>query len=375
MLRFHSIAAILPFLFATAQFVSCSKDAPPVTPPIVEPVDTTSHDFRWELTYLENSDLRDVFAINDTDAWAVGKIILPDSTGEPDDANPCGAAHWDGKKWTVVAVPSVNSSGQFVKRGMQGVFAFGSNDVWMTSYAGSYAHWDGKEWRSRYIKEGSGALKRIYGFSPKDIYFAGPADIIVHWDGRDFTRMESGFKYPYEIMDMCGVDNGGEREVWAIARVLDQIRSAILVYRQSTGKWETVWSNEFGKGLDQPYDGVMNTIYPYAPNSYLLACTVSYISHSIFEYKPSTGRNGCLSILELYSVWPYLLRGSARNNAFIVGDRMLMAHFNGRTWKLFRELGTNYPSPLRGVSVLPNTVFAVGYDATRGILLRGERIK
>jgi hypothetical protein len=374
LLRVHFCFTICPFLLLMAIVASCSKDAP-VTPPVVEPVDTTSHDFRWEVTYIENSDLRDVFAINDSDAWAVGNIILPDSTGQPDDANPCGAAHWDGRKWTVVAVPSVNSSGQFVKRRMQGVFAFGSNDVWMTSYAGSYAHWDGKEWRSAYIKEGNGALRCIYGFSPKDIYFAGPADIIVHWDGSSFTKMQSDFKYPYEIMDMWGVEDDGERQVWAIARVLDQIRSAILVYRQSTGKWETVWSNEFGMGLDQPYEGVMNSIYPYAKNSYLLAGTVSYISESIYECRPSTGTIGKLNVVNLFTMWPYRLRGSARNNAFVVGDRMLMAHFNGSTWKLFREMGTNYPSPLKGLSVLPNSVFAVGYDATRGILVRGERIK
>lgn len=353
---------------------SCSKDAP-VTPPVVEPVDTTSHDFRWEVTYLENSDLRDVFAINDSDVWAVGNIIPFDSIGRPDDANRCGAVHWDGTKWSLVTIPTVNSSNQVIKTRIEGVFAFASNDVWMTSYANSYAHWDGKEWRSAFIKEASGGLRRIFGFSPKDIYFAGSGDIILHWDGRSFTKMQSGFKYPYEIIDMWGVEDGGERQVWAIAQVLDQIRSAILVYRQSTGKWETVWSNEFGIGLDQPYEGVMNSIYPYAKNSYLLAGTVSYISESIYECRPSTGTKGKLSIVNLFSMWPYRLRGSARNNAFVVGDRMLMAHFNGSTWKVFRELGTNYASPLRGLSVLPNSVFAVGYDATRGILVRGERIK
>ncbi|MBL0174235.1 MAG: hypothetical protein IPP94_03040 [Ignavibacteria bacterium] len=375
-LRAHFCFTICPFLLLMTLVASCSKDAP-VTPPVVEPVqpvDTTSHDFRWEVTYLENSDLRDVFAINDSDVWAVGKLIPFDSTGQPDDANRCGAAHWDGTKWSLVTIPTVNSSGQVIKMWIEGVFAFAPNDVWMTSYANSYAHWDGKEWRSAFIKEASGGLRRIFGFSPRDIYFAGSGDIILHWDGNSFTRTQSGFKYPYEIMDMWGVEDAGEKELWAIARVPDQLRSAILVYRESTGKWETVWSNEFGQGSEQPYNGTVYTLYPYSVGNYFLAVS-SWTTETVFEKREGDGSLARTSHSNLYSLTPFRMRGSRRNNVFVVGDRMLMAHFNGSTWKVFRELGTNYPSPLKGLSVLPNSVFAVGYDATRGILVRGERIK
>jgi hypothetical protein len=76
-------------LSAAACILACSscseKPTQPPPPPATEP-DTTSHDFTWTTYTLGDgqSYLQDVYAVSDTDVWAVGEIYLKDSTGNLD---------------------------------------------------------------------------------------------------------------------------------------------------------------------------------------------------------------------------------------------------------------------------------------------------
>ncbi|MGB9664445.1 MAG: hypothetical protein ACPL25_05950 [Ignavibacteria bacterium] len=63
-------------------------------------MDTTSHEFSWEITYLGDggsSVLYDVAIINENNIWAVGEIYMNDSLGRPE-PNAYNAIHWDGTK-------------------------------------------------------------------------------------------------------------------------------------------------------------------------------------------------------------------------------------------------------------------------------------
>ena len=77
-----SIACVVALL-------SCNEETTK-PPPISPPIDTTSHSFFFQTEFIGvgASYLRDIFAISDSDVWAVGKIYLPDSSGNADYNNP-----------------------------------------------------------------------------------------------------------------------------------------------------------------------------------------------------------------------------------------------------------------------------------------------
>ena len=64
-------------------------------------MDTTSHNFTWQSwTFGEHSSsvLYDVEIIDENNIYAVGKIYMNHSLGQPD-LQPYGMAIWDGQTW------------------------------------------------------------------------------------------------------------------------------------------------------------------------------------------------------------------------------------------------------------------------------------
>lgn len=97
---------VLMLVAVLTLLISCAKLAPPQPPDNV--VDTTSHNFTWQITVLGNglssSMLNDVAIINDTLVYAVGEIYLKDSTGQ-EDINPYNLVRGNGSAWTIVRAP------------------------------------------------------------------------------------------------------------------------------------------------------------------------------------------------------------------------------------------------------------------------------
>ena len=63
----------------------------------IRTMDTTSHAYSWQTFYVGagTSALYDVFAISDTDVYAVGEYYLLDSTGQINYGKPYNAIHWN----------------------------------------------------------------------------------------------------------------------------------------------------------------------------------------------------------------------------------------------------------------------------------------
>jgi hypothetical protein len=74
------------------------------TEPPAPSVDTTSHNFTWQLELLGNGAgsgyFYDVTIINDTLAYAVGRFFMKDSLGK-DDPMDYNLARWNGRAWSV----------------------------------------------------------------------------------------------------------------------------------------------------------------------------------------------------------------------------------------------------------------------------------
>ncbi len=313
----------------------------------VTTMDTTSHDFTWEITYLGDgqSYLKDVFAISDTDVWAVGQIYLRDSTGGF--GKMYNAAHWDGKKWKLHA-------GTYVP--FNCVFGFASNDVWMGTSA-PY-HWDGHNWKG-YNVQGifNGWINKIWGRSSSDLYFVGDNGSIMHYDGQKFERQESGTEVG--LTDIYGV---WKNKIYACGELFAGV---VLEYDDS--RWSVIDSLS-GNGQTARL-----TVFCTKDFFALGGDSTWYIDRgwgNVLLHPPAFVARGKLPFGKPVGV--FSIRGTARNNVFAVGGWGFLMHYNGMTWKWIEE--TWYDDGfLSSLSVTKDKVYAVGDRGNRGWVVVGTR--
>lgn len=201
--------------------------------------DTTTHLVIWEQYKLGKigqsaSYIRDMFALNDTDAWAVGRFIeetAEDSSGIA--LKYFNAAHWDGRTWNLYNISSerypiggVNSGERrFVE--LYSLWMFGHNDLVAYSQNGLLQWYDenSKKWGYdqnmhiwEYVKywaqpfpRGSsrGHVNRIWATSKDDIYLCGDFSSITHIKKEKFIGIPSNNSV--RLNDIYGDRNG---DVW-----------------------------------------------------------------------------------------------------------------------------------------------------------------
>lgn len=112
----------------------------------VTTMDTTSHNFTFEtFTFgdISNSYLFDVAIINENNIWAVGEILIADTSAIG--YTEYNAVHWDGNQWTLHRIMFYTICGQQSRTPYpaSSVFAFSENDVWIAMYGDQVARLDG----------------------------------------------------------------------------------------------------------------------------------------------------------------------------------------------------------------------------------------
>jgi hypothetical protein len=351
----------LMFIFCLFSFLlfSCSDST---APPNNGSLDTTSHNFTWTIDTIGTgaTALRDVSIINENDIWVVGEIYLD---GEQDSYN---AIHWNGDKWELHHIPAVTSYGTISKMGINAVYAFNENNIWMFAYAGSYVHWNGSEWKSEVVYESKGSIYKIWGSSSKNLYFVGSRGNITHFDGTNWTLIESGTDKA--IQDIWGVKTGDRSyEVLCIACDKFQYRG-INVMRINDNQVEHLDT----LGLSSSLSGIWFSKAGSLSN--LNNITDKYFITGAGLYSTDSVQNKWEEVLEIPAVYSEAVRGNHLNDVFVVGHFALLAHWNGSTW--FHTTGNS--DIYRRVAVKGDIVVIVG-SIVNGILsgpgkiLRGKR--
>ena len=170
-----------------------------------------------------------VTAISPTNAWAVGSNANQTTL----------AAHWNGKRWTIVPTPSP-MDGASPTNTLTGVSAAGAKDVWASGYEANVddqnfrkpylLHWNGSTWTlvpaPNAGTEGS-LLSGIVALAPTDIWAVGQTqqdDGAIHsltdqFNGHTWSTIPSpdpGQNGPTVDNSLASVASPGGQLVWAV---------------------------------------------------------------------------------------------------------------------------------------------------------------
>jgi hypothetical protein len=337
------------FLFSFLQ-MNCKKD--PITPSADDKPDTTSHNFTWQ-TFTwgggGSSSIQDVAIINDTNIWAVGEIQLPDST--------YNAAHWNGKRWELISIPTEMFGGFIGCYRLNTIIAFNNNDIWTFSIAGSYSHWDGIKWTTKFVSERSGGGTKYWGTSSSNLYLVGTNGSITHYNGNSWEKIESGTTL--DLHDIYGATDSktGEQQILVVGSSNIPFDRVIL----------QIQGNSVTKLSTTPIEYELRSVW-FLPNQHYYV-----VGDGIFEKNSIGESNWRINSLDITPFATTAVSGNGLNDVFVVGAFGECLHWNGVTWKSYRDKTKIEDSALGALGVKGNLVVAGGQTGQNAIILIGKR--
>jgi len=328
---------------------------------IAETMDTTSHDFSWQIYTLGDgtgsSYLYDVAIINDTLAYAVGEIYQ-DYTKDYQIYN---AAKWNGKTWELMRVyfPTVCGSPSLTAYPAKAIFSF-DDEIWISSSGDKIAILKNGIQVDKFClpSEVSMSINKLWGSSSNDLYAVGNNGLIAHYDGRSWGKIESGTEV--DLYDIYGSPDG--REVWTCGWNWE---GGGIILRKVGNGMQKVWDKKTAPPTSV-YFGKLNTVWMADSKEVILSGT-GYVFRQSLLVKDLVR----IEPVEL-GHFAYSLRGSARNDITLAGDYAMVWHYNGVSWRYYYQLG-NISDRLYSISQKGGNVIVVGERLGAGALIISGR--
>ncbi|MDR3626424.1 MAG: hypothetical protein P4L45_06310 [Ignavibacteriaceae bacterium] len=329
-------------------------------------MDTTSHNFRWQLYTLgdalagNGSMLYDAAIINENDIWVVGEIYLKDSV------QMYNAAHWDGQKWNLKSI-YFNYNGQNLISTIRAVYAFNANDIWFGM--GSMIHWNGRTFES--ISNASSfpsLVNRIYGTSDNDLYVIGNSGNIARYNGTSWSKIQSG-----TTLYLLDIYSNNSNDIYIAGGNFLNYDGILLKGTNDSFQTLNEGKNITADQLFHPYfSGLANTIWVSSNGSLYFGGNFLYRykfgQYNLVKTLPGNYFGGNAT----GQYWGFIskIRGNADNDIFMAGEGNTVRHFNGVTWQ---QLGMpyDYNSPYLwlSINVKNNTVAVAGYKDRNAVVL------
>ena len=334
-------------------------------------MDTTSHEWTWTMETFgdfSSSAFYDGAIINDTLAYAVGKIYLNDSLGQYD-PTPYNLAIWNGQTW---AFKKIFYSGNLIITSIRGIYVSQPNEIWLAG--GSIFRWDGQSCHAPLVfsrltlPSQNATVEKLWGDSQSNVYGVGNAGTIIHYNGSSWRKIESGTTV--DLTDIYGTPDG--KEVWVCGFTSDD-NTALL--RLRNGVCQTVWAT-----WQAP---AQNLLMPNFRGVVGVCCfgnlEVRFGSGSVQYYVPfPPHRTYYLENIDYYPdypLWANYIRGSSKNNMFTSNYGGEIHHWNGVRFKKYNILTEN--DRVTNITVSKNEMFAVGFSfsgyAQKALVLKGRR--
>lgn len=339
----------------TAIISCCKKNTCLICP---SPTDTTSHNFVFQQFVFGESGgsiLYDVAIINDTLVYAVGEVYLKDSTGKGD-PQPYNLAKWDGQVWKLHKVPYIYQ-GQAFYNPIQCIFAFGSDDIWIAG--NGVQHWDGARYNEIDLSIslwGQNKIKKIWGINNSNIYIVGDGGSVAFYNGSTWAKIESGTTL--SINDIYGAYNSTTRQ-WEILAVASDDVSKKLMRIQGTSVYPV------------PDDSLSNSLY----GVWFVPCEKYYVVGAGIGFKTALD-NSPWYVYPSGVVTSYMsggVRGNNINDVFVAGSFFEIVHFNGSTWRNYRDVIPFANGAVGHIAVKGNLIITVGLSGQNAVAIIGQR--
>lgn len=306
---------------------------------------------------IDNSLLKDVVVISDTDAWAVGAEYY---------SGPAVVEHWDGKTWTQIPLPKLETAGDTptggLNGGFEGVAAIASDDVWAVgsvngsvNYPGLIEHWDGTEWSIVPHQLDEGIFFDVAAIATDDVWAVGHD--IEHWDGSRWSTVP----YP-ELGILTAVSATATDDVWAVGSTNGQP----LIEHWDGNSWSVVPDPELpGYGYLEDVSALAHDDVWAVGRTYNGSDSATLTEHwdgNSWSVVPSPSVGTSDNYL-----WG--VKAIASDDVWAVGqywstfrDHSLIQHWNGTNWSVVQGPHPfSYGSMLFDIdAVAGNNVWAVG---------------
>lgn len=211
--------------------------------------------------------------ISSQDGWVVG-------IGFDGNKTIATSAHWNGRKWKSVAMPSI---GDF-QNTLYSVDGLAPDDVWAAGIyrnqqdwqAHFFLHWNGVEWRhipSPQIAGGESGIRGITAISSDNVWAAGyqvqnplaqrpiVQKLVMHWDGSEWKMIDSP-NPDTQVNELLSISGRFPDDIWAVGRTVeDSGMSQPLALHYDGTAWNVVSTPHFGSGYNVLTD--VETIFSY----------------------------------------------------------------------------------------------------------------
>jgi hypothetical protein len=304
-------------------------------------MDTTSHNFQWELIEFPSpygsAVLQDVAIISEDDIWAVGQIYS--DSAQP--GLPYNAVHWDGQQWELKRIKT-NACGGVDYPPINAIFAFSFNDVLFAHTDGSITHYNGSNFINdcSLITQLNGSAKKMWGTSRNDLYVVSGNGFIAHYNGSSWQKIESGTELP--INDIWGVKDQETGENYILCPASDK-------YHTSDKKLLSIKSDKTVTEISWPFSNRDPYSVWFKSKNGVYICGGGVIKRNLKgEYHIFN---------ELPRIFMNRIRANHINDIFVVGDFGIFAHYNGKSWWIHPD---SFYGTFLSVDVKENTIVAVG---------------
>lgn len=338
-------------------------------------MDTTSHEINWEIHYFGDygsNVLYDIAIINENNIWAVGEINLFDSLGQQQ-SEQYGLVRWDGNEWKVIKLSVLYNLGvQFVYSLLpQAIKAFGPDDIWFAN--GSVYHWDGDTITTYYVNKFPGNPNPVWtkdrqrartlgGTSSSNLYASGEEGTLAYFDGVKWKNVEANTNYQGNDIFVDTDVKTGETNIYGLFSEFTPVADSKL-FRLTKNNAEQI---------SMPGINTIVTKILGSRNKKYYAVGLGIFVKRIID--DTTMWKNIQPGLTQYATTEMF--GSSPNNVFIAGSFGELLHFNGYTWKSFRQ----HPvlqgiTSISSIEVKHKTIVAVGYyqSGAKAFVLVGKQ--
>lgn len=324
----------------------------------VRTMQPTSHEFTWQTFTIGEPDagsssLYDVAIINENNIWTVGEIYTKDSTGHVDPL-AYGFAHYDGNNWRLFRLQARALNGNISNLQPRGIFAFSEVDIWLAG--GSIWHYNGLEAtfsldRITFFNGGTEVITKLWGKSSTDIYGVGTEGAIVHYNGTSWQKIDSGIDW--DVYDICGYFNSVNLNQEIICASTDPNNYSNSTILKITNKTSV-------SRIDLPTGRLTGSAW--TKKGFPIYTT----GDGIFTNKSSKWEEIKLPVNYTTSK----IRGNGLNDIFLCGALGLIAHYNGKEWKVYNDV---YNAVYTSVHLNGNIAAFVGWRDGKGVITIGRR--